>query len=224
MPTEIILYGAVLLSIALGLLLIALVILYVKLFRAHNQLKAEKITLEQEALKEAEAQLSKAGKTAERIIEEARLKASEIIKGTQVFSTETKDKMAGELNRVSTEHINNFKKALTDAKAETVAVLTSVSKDLKTQAVAEVGSFKGSLQKEIQSAHVALKEAVNEGYRKVEEELGNYRQARMRQVDETIFEILREVSRRVLGKAISLDEHEELAIKALEEAKKENVL
>ena len=43
-------------------------------------------------------------------------------------------------------------------------------------------------------------------------------------MDERIFEVLEDVTSKVVGKAMSLSDHEELVVKALEEAKSQNVL
>ena len=223
LPSDILLYGLVLISIALGLFVLALVVSYLRIVRRYSQLKEEKSKLEAEAKLKAEKKLEEASKVSEQIIQEARIKASEIIKKTETFSRETKDAMIAELGKVSTEYIGSYKQALNEAKTETVSVLAGVSKDLKSKALSEVETFKGSLQAEIKSSQEALRQAVNAGYQKIEGEIDKYRKVRLQQVDVAIFEILREVSQRVIGKALTLEEHEELVIKSLEEAKKENV-
>ena len=43
----------------------------------------------------------------------------------------------------------------------------------------------------------------------------------MREIDESIVMILKEVARKVLAKEISQEEHEKLVLKALEEAKRQ---
>jgi hypothetical protein len=58
----------------------------------------------------------------------------------------------------------------------------------------------------------------------MEEELAVYKAERMKKVDEKIFEILRDVAAKAIGKALSLEDHEDIVVKALEDAKKEHVL
>lgn len=223
MVSEFLLYGSVLIAIALGFIVAALVILYVRLLRETNKLRDEKARLTQEAQKQAEAVLAKAQETAEQTVREAHTKAAEIIRATEVLSTDSKNAMLAELEQVSAENVSNFKQALDSAKTETVSVLENVSKELKSQALNEVESFQGVLKNEIVSSQNALRDAVNTGYKKIEEEIQRYRVARMVQVDNTIFEILREVTSEIIGKAISFEEHEELVKKSLEEAKRQNI-
>jgi F0F1-type ATP synthase membrane subunit b/b' len=222
-PSDYLLYGSILIAIALGFIVAALVILYVRLLREHERLRQEKVRMSELAQKEAEDILSKAQKSAEILINDAHLKAGEIIKKTELLTSDSKNKMLAELEEVSRLNIENFRNALSSAKKDMVSVLDKVSVDLKSQALTEVSTFRGSLQKEIVSSQEALSAAVSEGYKKIEEEIGKYKVARLRQVDDTIFEILREVTQKIIGRAISFEEHEELVKKSLEEAKRENI-
>ena len=221
--SDYLLYGSILIAIALGFIVAALVILYVRLLREHGRLREEKVRMAELAQKEAEDILSKAQKSAEILINDAHLKAGEIIKNTELLTSDSKNKMLAELEEVSRLNIENFRNALSSAKKDMVSVLDKVSVDLKSQALTEVSTFRGSLQKEIVSSQEALSAAVSEGYKKIEEEIGKYKVARLRQVDDTIFEILREVTQKIIGRAISFEEHEELVKKSLEEAKRENI-
>ena len=222
-PSDYLLYGSILIAIALGFIVAALMILYVKLLREHERLREEKARMAEAAQRQSQQILENAQKSAEILINDAHVKAGEIIKRTEVLSSDSKNKMLAELEEVSRLNIENFRNALAGAKAETVTVLSKVSKDLQSQALTEVASFRGNLQKEIVSSQEALSAAVSEGYKKIEEEIGKYKTARLKQVDDTIFEILREVTQKIIGHAISFEEHEELVKKSLEEAKRENI-
>jgi len=221
--SDLLLYGSILIAIALGFIVAALVILYVKLLREHGRLREEKARMAEAAQRQSQEILANAQKSAEILINDAHVKAGEVIKRTEVLSSDSKNKMLAELEEVSRLNIENFRNALSEAKAETVTVLSKVSKDLQSQALTEVASFRGNLQKEIVSSQEALSAAVSEGYKKIEEEIGKYKTARLKQVDDTIFEILREVTQKIIGHAISFEEHEELVKKSLEEAKRQNI-
>jgi hypothetical protein len=58
----------------------------------------------------------------------------------------------------------------------------------------------------------------------MEKELEVYKAERLKKVDEKIFEILKDASTKAIGKSLSLEDHEDVVIKALEDAKRENVL
>ena len=221
--SDFLLYGSILIAIALGFIVAAVVILYVRLLRQHNQLKEEKARLTAEAQKQSQEILAKAQKEGEELISSAHQKAAEIIKNTEILSTDSKNKMLAALEEVSRVNTENFRKTLSDAKDDIATVLAKVSTDLAANALTEVATFRGSLQKDLISSQAALSSAVNEGYKKIEEEMSKYRQVRLNQVDETIFEILREVTQKIIGRVVSFEEHEELVKKSLEEAKRQNI-
>ena len=223
LASDFLLYGSILIAIALGFIVAAVVILYVRLLREHNKLKEEKAALSAEAQRQAQEILEKAQKEGEQLITSAHQKAAEIIKNTEILSTDSKNKMLSALEEVSRVNTENFKKTLSDAKSDIATVLSSVSADLATSALTEVATFRGTLQKDLITTQAALSAAVNEGYKKIEEEMAKYRQVRLGQVDETIFEILREVTQKIIGRAVSFEEHEELVKKSLEEAKRQNI-
>lgn len=58
---------------------------------------------------------------------------------------------------------------------------------------------------------------------KIEKEAEEYRQNKLKKVDEQIREIVQSAAKEVIGRAISLSEHEDLVTKALEKAKKDRI-
>lgn len=58
---------------------------------------------------------------------------------------------------------------------------------------------------------------------KLEKEAEDYRQNKLKKVDEQIREIVLSAAREVIGRAISLSEHEDLVTKALDRAKKDQI-
>src|SRR3989337_1072001 len=99
-PSDYLIYGSILIAIALGFIVAALVILYVKLLREHERLRQEKARMAEVAEREAEEVLAKAQRSAEALINDAHLRAGEIIKKTEVLSADSKNKMLAELEEV----------------------------------------------------------------------------------------------------------------------------
>lgn len=54
-----------------------------------------------------------------------------------------------------------------------------------------------------------------------EKEIENYKKERLKEIDQKIYQMLGEVAKKTIGKAIDLSEHEKLVMEALEKAKKE---
>lgn len=84
----------------------------------------------------------------------------------------------------------------------------------------EISDFVGKQQEE------QLKESqffVANMLSKIEKETEDYRKNKLTKVDEEIRQIVLSAAREVIGRAISLSEHEDLVTKALEKAKKEQI-
>ena len=56
---------------------------------------------------------------------------------------------------------------------------------------------------------------------KLQKELEEYKAMRMQQAERTITHVIQEVAQDILNKSLSLEDHEQLLIEALEKAKKE---
>jgi len=76
--------------------------------------------------------------------------------------------------------------------------------------------------------HIGLVKAqlarLKEEYQKKEKELELYKVEALKKIDDQIYNVIQNISNEVLGKSISLQDHEQLIIDALEKAKKEGAL
>jgi len=180
-------------------------------------------TLKDQKAKE-EASTLEAKKLAERIITEAQSKAQLIINEASTFSTKSKEDFAIEVRKATTSQLENFQAALDVAGKEAGLAFGSISEDVRGEINQQMEALRSALGQEITRSQSEAKKLIEEAYEKVEVEVDAYRQIRQRQIDERIFEILETIITNVAGKALKLDEHEELVIEALEEAKSQNVL
>ncbi len=88
----------------------------------------------------------------------------------------------------------------------------------------EVKEFADTLHKETIESQQIVEQKVQEEYKKVEGEIKQYKDEQMAKIEESIYDILHDVSHKVMGKALSLKDHEALVLEALEEAKRSNVI
>lgn len=222
-PSQILLYGAILISIALGFIVIGLVISYLRLVRNYSKLKEEKRKLEAVAQKEAEKIIDEARRQSSQILQEAQSKASSMIQEVGFISEQTKKKMLDEIGKVTQGYAKNYQGLLEEAKKEAIGIINNISNDIKGEALREIEEMKQALTQEVLRAQETTRKAIEESLSKVGAEVQAYKQARLKRVDAAIFEIIKQVSQKVIGKSLSLEDKEELVMKSLEEAKKENV-
>ena len=128
-------------------------------------------------------------------------------------SGEEKAAFAEELGKISGEEAGEYQEILENVKNQARATLEEISKSTREASVAEVKGMSSF-----------FKTKVDEEYTKIQSELEKYKKDRLKEIDENKNQIIKDMSTKVLGEAIDTDKHQELIMKALEEAKKENVL
>ena len=73
------------------------------------------------------------------------------------------------------------------------------------------------------SSEKLVQKKIDTDYLTVKKEIQNYKEIELKKIDQEIYGLLEKVSKLVLGKALTLSEHEDLIEKSLEKAKKEGV-
>ena len=67
----------------------------------------------------------------------------------------------------------------------------------------------------------ALHEQIQAGFMSTQKEISDYKRESLRKVEDAIYRILNLVSKSILGKALSLEDQQDLVVRALDEAKKQ---
>lgn len=265
--------------IAVLSVLIALLVIFVVLVVTYKFLSRWLKFLEKERTKDEEAIKAKAYKQAYNImedakqkslklLEEANIKAQDTIGAAKAFSDESKKTMQDELQKVtqsqisalhstSGEILNSYKDIIEQQKRESITQLTTISKEMETEAaqsldelkgvvkemegeaLKELGELKGvakemedeaaksldefrqALQTETVDSHKKIEEKLVSMFDAVRADLDGYKSTKIKEIDESINELLVKVSKLVLGKVISLEDHQDLVKASLDEAKRE---
>lgn len=208
------------LSLSLG----AIVMSYTKIVRKLHDLHKERNITQKEMLNKSD-----------HILEEAREKAIKIVDSANLFEDSTKKIFDQELKRttgaqiktlekLSYDFLNAFQKELIELKENNIKMMGNVSKDIENSVIAELKDYREILKKETYDSQKIVEGKIEEAYKAAEKEIGDYKTAQQKIVEAQIYDIIQNVSKIVLGKTLSLQEHEQLVIDALENAKKEGTL
>jgi uncharacterized protein YkuJ len=208
-------------SVSVALMLI--ISSYVNVFKKYNLLLKEEQNLE---LKEHKEQIE--------VLEDARKKAAKIIAHAHFVESNTKNQFQQELQNVSMNEVKYFQEAATDLlsvykqeleslKADTIKIANNITKDIENNTIQELKDFKEILKKETYASQKIVEQKIEEEYAQTKVEIETYKQDRIKKVEDEIYNILQNVSTLVLGKAISLEDHEQIVIDALNKAKEEKV-
>lgn len=142
-----------------------------------------------------------ARRDAGKIVKDAENRAEKIVGSAEI----TADKIQKEWDR-------KLEGAMAERLREYERVLQGVSRSVEKSATQEIKEFRQAMQLETVGARKA-----------VTEEIRRARADKLERLDLEIGQVIERVTREVLGKALSLAEHRELVIKALEEAKAQHV-
>ena len=160
------------------------------------------------------------GKT-EKIIMEAESTRSEIEQKFEnslrtFFDTET-EKVSSAIEQISRE----YRIKTTEFEDAYVKLIADVSKTVSLEAERAVAEFKNFVKLEMSRYERLTDQGLEEWRRAMQTEVEKKKALALKKVEESIYRILFFVSKEVLGKAINLEEHQSLVVRALEEAKRE---
>lgn len=151
-----------------------------------------------------------------KILDDATQEAEHIIADTQFVSQESKGSIDAALAKMkkdiehetavaAQEFRNSYQKELEKIANQSLTEFHSISKELQD-----------SLHKEVMQFHSTLLPSL-------QKELDEYKQARLKQTEQTIKTIVQKASQEVLNKSLSTDDHQKILIDALDKAKREGM-
>ncbi len=216
-------------DLVIGIFILSVALIFLVFSYSKTVQKIHSYRREDEHLK------SQMHKKADEIIEEARQKANKILADAHFIEDKERLAFNENLHASSTNQIKDFEKVSQDflkayqneldiIKGNTIQVLKNISKDIEKDTLFEIKDFKEILKKDTFASQKIVEEKIEDAYKRVEKEIENYKKERLQRVEENIYKTLQEVSKLVLGKTLSLQDHENLIIDALNQAKKENAI
>ncbi len=157
--------------------------------------------------------VSAARQKAVRLVSQARDQAIQIISRARISADGNKVRLQQRLDEISASQLQEFQK-----------LISNISKDIESDALKEISEFKQAMELETIQSQRVVAEKIQDEYHRVQAELDQAKKEKLAQLDIKIKEIIAEVVKQVAGKTISIEDHEQLVIKALEEAKKQHAI
>jgi hypothetical protein len=178
--------------------------------------------------------LSEAQQKAKSIIEAATIRAKQTITETDYVKAELMKKVENLLNdeahkdvqllQNKSYEINDwYKKLLAGVEQQHAKKAEETLNTVENIATEELEDFREILKKETMESEQVVSQKVNSEYQKVHLELEGYKAKKMQEINQAANKIVLEVTEEVLGKAISLDEHQKIIVDALEKAKRDGL-
>lgn len=216
----------------LGIALIVVAFLYLKTLKKLDRLHKREVKLEEETHKKALLLIQNSRGKAYEIIQDANKKAFEILKNAASVTDKSKSVLEKELEEVykkqvedlgitSNELLDDYQKLLQDAKKDSLNMVKNISKSIEMSALSEVQDFKEVLRQETLASQKVVAEKIEQEYNQIEEDVKEYKAQKLKEVEDSIYSLLKRVSEETIGKSLNLEQHEELVLEALEKAKRE---
>lgn len=211
---------------------IAILVAYKQLTKRLKSIESERDELKKNVENNVEAVLEDARKQSLVVLQRAQVKAQQILSDTKqfqldakrIFETELKDVTAsssGELQKASQELLKNYEASLAAIKDQDLNLFKNISKTIEKDVTEEMQQFKATLENETISSQKIVEQKLEEQYATVGSEIQLYKKEQLAKVDAQIIELLHSVTLLTLGKALTLENQQELVIEALAEAKKQ---
>jgi F0F1-type ATP synthase membrane subunit b/b' len=221
--------GVLLINIILLLLVTVLVFSFAKRLAAYQQ-KARKTKKDAEDL--AAQKLEQATMQATAMVQEASTKAGEMLSKSTVVSEQFNQAIENELREISQQHAANLEQAAfkyiaayqemsQNAQEEYQLTLHEASKALSVEAKQTLDLFNSFLKDQTINYEKSIEHRIEELRQAAKQEIALYKETELKKVDAGIEKVLLAVSRDVLGKSITLQDHHNLILHALKNAKLE---
>ncbi len=211
-------YLVILIFSILIIFILGLFMAYLKLLRNYLDTKEGK-----DRYIDPKELLLRAHAKSQRILEDATDKANKILSSSEVFKVKNLDSIQKQIEKLHFDNLKVYQDSVSKIQDVSLRMLQNVPEYIKTLITKEILIVKDDLFAEIKKANESAKDLVAQAYRKVDEEVAEYKKYRMEALENTIVSIVQQISRRVLNREINLVEHEKLVMKALEEAKRQNI-
>ena len=185
-----------------------------------------------EAHEKAEVQLEIARKESLLIVDEANKKAGRLLEQTQVVKEQIETQLAEAIRQfsekerervahVSTQLIDAYRTMIESTKQQYGTAAAGTAKEMADTAQKSLKEFEQYLKDQTTRYEGTLKEHVQAGFMSAQKDISDYKRESLRKVEDAIYRILNLVTKSVLGKALSLEDQQDLVIHALTEAKQQ---
>lgn len=178
-------------------------------FRAYDRQMREFEKLKQEH----ESWEARARHKAVTIIEEARDKAMEVLEEARIEAESKRDSMSRKLDGVGDKELQDYK-----------LVLQNISKAIEDGAQKEMMEFRKTLEVETVEAQKVIGQRIESEYSQMLAEVEEEKKRRLADLERKLTAVIKQAASTVVGKSLIPEEHTQLIIDSLMEAKQRNVL
>lgn len=181
------------------------------------------IDTEEETLSAYQRIIRQAHQQARDIIKQASSQAKHILTDTQFIKSHAAKELDRDMAKEAAAILQSYQEALEQVTQEAVAEMKNAANSINQVGTNEVDAYRESLKKELVVHKDALDKMVADEFAKARSEVEAYKKDQMGKVDKAVSKVVVTIVEKVLGRMISTEDHEELVLQALEQAKKDGL-
>lgn len=218
--------------VGLSLAILFLVRFYTHMIKKIEETEKEKLLLHNNITQKAQEILSQAHENNVSIITKANQDAAQILSDATKNKISSNELLMGKLTEVtslqeqtlkklSDEFLASYQKTLEGMKNQDLTEIKKVTSEFEKEVDAKLTDFSKTLQKETIEAESGLKTKTEKQYALAEAQIEQYKAQQFEKIRSELFPMLQKLSTLILGKALTLEDHEKLIQEALQDAQKE---
>jgi hypothetical protein len=214
----------IIVSFALLLGFMSVLYLYLKLFKRFETQNKE---LKKHYLKKARIEASE-------IVKEAGQEALSILSDSKSINQEDQSVLDEVVKQIAQEQssflktsvnqlMQEFRTELQQVKNYNIKTLNNISKDIESNTSSQLTGYVKALEQETIDSEKTINKKVQDSYKQVQDEVLAYKKQQLKNVDVNIESLLEKISIEVLERSLSTEDHKDIILKMLEQAKSENL-
>jgi uncharacterized protein (UPF0333 family) len=214
------------------LLVLALITAGSFIWRKISSLKKQAVTEEESAHKKVDKLILDAQNEASKVLRTASEKARTILETATLIKEDVLRTTTREIIAISEQHqqylkdaslkyVETYEHMAEGAQEEYLNTLHEASVGMARDAKATLGMFETYLKEQTVGYKQAMEKKIEELRKEANAYVDEYKKEKLKRVDKAVDEIILIVAKNIIGRSLNLKEHNELIIRALDEAKKE---
>lgn len=165
--------------------------------------------------------LFKAHKKAEEIVSQASEKAKSLLMNTKDVKEFADKDIEQAIQKEKEELLQSFSASINGIRNDALMYVKKMADETQSLTQSELISFRDGMQKNLAQIRLAETQKLSEEARKSFDEIETFKSSQLEKVKQQLSDLIVKVSEDVLGKSISLTDHEKLVLEGLEQAKQE---
>jgi len=204
---------------AIALVGIALAVSYSSLFIKYRKLREELVERQKREADSFQKTFEDSRKQSLLILDQAQNAAREIVSRAGNITNGNNADLLKLVNENLKMQKASYDQALLSISENITKTFNSMPTDVKKQVEVEVAKLVSVIEADMSTLQTALQASLKQPFEEAQREADTYKKERIKQFEGSLFSILSDISREVLRKELTSEEHEKLVLKALEEKK-----